>query len=204
MLAPPTDMETLKKNSVVTGHHIYKTIWTPFIWEMLPAEIEEGNVYDRYAISLTRDGKIVGHMPCSISKVSWHFLKHGGKIKCEALDFEVSSATCTAWSLKLVSKLWWLSLDAAIIITRGTMWHIDHTQALFETGCLLCYFSHVEISALMLACLQMHQHPCIHASQVFTCTTMMLTLDIYSWQMLIQSILLVEEIIMAILYSRNV
>ena len=83
MLAPPTDMETLKKNSVVTGHHIYKTIWTPFFGEMLPAEIEEGNLYDRYVISLIRDGKIVGHMPHSISKVSWHFLKHGGKIKCE-------------------------------------------------------------------------------------------------------------------------
>ena len=61
MLAPPTDMETLKKNSVVTGHHICKTIWTPFIGEMLPAEIEEGNLYYRYAVSLTRDGKIVGH-----------------------------------------------------------------------------------------------------------------------------------------------
>ena len=105
MLAPPTDMETLKKNSVVTGHHIYKTIWTPFIGEMLPAEIEEGNLYDRYAVSLTRDSKIVGHVPHSISKVTWHFLKHGGKIKREALYFEVSSATCTAQSLKLMSKL---------------------------------------------------------------------------------------------------
>ena len=70
MLAPPTDMEILKKNSVITGHHIYKTMWTPFIGEMLPAEREEGNLYDRCAISLTRDGKIVGHMPRSISKVS--------------------------------------------------------------------------------------------------------------------------------------
>ena len=63
MLVPPTDMETLKKNSVVTGHHIYKTIWTTFIGEMLPDEIEEGNLYDRYAVSLMRDGKIVRHMP---------------------------------------------------------------------------------------------------------------------------------------------
>ena len=76
-------METLKENSIVTGHHIYKSIWSPFIGEMLPAEIEEGNLYDRYAVSLIRDRKIVRHMLCSISKVSWHFLKHGGKIKCE-------------------------------------------------------------------------------------------------------------------------
>ena len=97
-------METLKKNSIVTGHHIYQTIWTAFIGEMLPAEIEEDNLYDRYAVSLMRDGKIVGHMPHSISKVSWHFLKHGSTIKCEALDFEVSSATCTAQSLKVDVK----------------------------------------------------------------------------------------------------
>ena len=160
---------------------------------MLPAEIED-NVYDRYAISLMRDGKIVGHMLRSISKVSWHFVKQGGKIKCEILDFEVSSATCTAQSFLMVSKLCWLSLDAAIIITRETTWHIDHTQALFETGHLLRYFNHVA----RLACLQMHQHPWIHASQVFTCTTMMLTLDIYSWQMLIQSILSVKDIIIVI------
>ena len=63
---------------------------------MLPAEREEGNLYYRYAVLLTRNNIIVGHMPRSISKVLWHFLKHGGKIKCEALDFENSSATCTA------------------------------------------------------------------------------------------------------------
>ena len=34
-------METLKKNSVVTGHHVYKSIWTPFIGEMLPDEIKD-------------------------------------------------------------------------------------------------------------------------------------------------------------------
>ena len=72
---------------------------------MLPTEIEEGNLYDRYDVSLMRDSKIVRHVPRSISKVSWHFLKHGGKIKCEPLDFEVSLATCTAGSLKLMSKL---------------------------------------------------------------------------------------------------
>ena len=55
-------MEILKKNSVITGHHIYKTMWTPFIGEMLPAEREEGNLYDRYAVSLTREGKIVLYM----------------------------------------------------------------------------------------------------------------------------------------------
>ena len=136
MLVPPTDMETHKKNSVVTGQHIYKTIWTPFIGEMLPAKIEEGNLYDRYAESLTRDSKIIEHMPHSISKVSWHFLKHWSKIKWEALDFEVSSATCTAWNLKLR----WLSLDAAVIITRETTWRIDHTQAFIRDWAFIMLF----------------------------------------------------------------
>ena len=38
----------------------------------------------------------------------------------------------------------------------------------------------------------------------FICTTMMLTFDVYSWQMLIQGILLIEEVIMVIFYSRKV
>ena len=85
-------MRTLKKIALLLA-----TISTKlYIGEMLPAEREEGNLYYRYAVSLRRNDIIVGHMPCSISKVSWHFLKHGGKIKCEALDFEDSSVTCTA------------------------------------------------------------------------------------------------------------
>ena len=61
-----------------------------------------------------------------------------------ALDFEVSSATCTARSLKLMSKLLRLSLDATIIITRETMWHIDHTQAFIQVA---AYYA---ISAMLL------------------------------------------------------
>ena len=77
-------METRKIDSVVTGHHVYKTVWTPFIGEILGTEQEQAtNVHDRYAVSVMKKGKIVGHMPRTISKVSWHFLQHGGVINCE-------------------------------------------------------------------------------------------------------------------------
>ena len=68
-----TSRRTFKKDSVVTGHHIYKSIWTPFIKETLTVEIhvEEGNQYDRYALSVVETGQeIVGDVPRSISKVS--------------------------------------------------------------------------------------------------------------------------------------
>ena len=46
-------------------------------------EVEDGKQDDRFAVSVGRDGEIVGHMPRSISKVWWHFLNHRGEIKCQ-------------------------------------------------------------------------------------------------------------------------
>ena len=38
--------------SVIRGHHIYKTIWTPEIGEILRCEQETGNTEDSYAVSV--------------------------------------------------------------------------------------------------------------------------------------------------------
>ena len=68
--------------SVVTGHHIYKSVWSPAIGERLPLAREEDNVHDRYAVAVIKNECIVGHMPRSISRVSSYFLMHGGSIEC--------------------------------------------------------------------------------------------------------------------------
>ena len=55
-----------KKESVVTGHHIYKKSWTPVIGEVLPVEREEDNQDDDYAVAVTKSIDIFGHVPRSI------------------------------------------------------------------------------------------------------------------------------------------
>ena len=50
------------------GHHIYKQIWTP-VGEVLCCARKRRNVSDRYAVSVTEDNKIVGHLPRKLSRV---------------------------------------------------------------------------------------------------------------------------------------
>ena len=51
-----------KKESVVRGHHIYQKSWTPVIGEVLTVEREENNQHDDYAVAVTKNGDIVGHV----------------------------------------------------------------------------------------------------------------------------------------------
>ena len=79
---PSSSASSYSLQSVVTGHHIYKSVWSPTIGETLALEREEDNVHDRYAVTVIRNESIVGHMPRSISRVSSYFLMHGGSIEC--------------------------------------------------------------------------------------------------------------------------
>ena len=71
------------QESVVRGHHIYKSVWTPFVGEILDTKREAGNNHDRHAVAVVRDSCVVGHLPRQYSRVAWYFLQHGGKISCE-------------------------------------------------------------------------------------------------------------------------
>ena len=69
--------------SVVRGHHIYKTIWTPSLGEILMVFPEPLNDHDRHAVCVKKDDVIVGHVPREQAKTMWHFLMHGGQVSCE-------------------------------------------------------------------------------------------------------------------------
>lgn len=45
--------------------------------------MEFGNIIDPYAVAVTRDGIIVGHIPRIISAMCFFFLPHGGQIICQ-------------------------------------------------------------------------------------------------------------------------
>ena len=54
------NMKELRKDSVVRGHHIYKSILTPVIGEELNLECEESNEHDEYAVAVRKNGETVG------------------------------------------------------------------------------------------------------------------------------------------------
>ena len=71
------------QESVVRGDHVYKSVWTPFVGEILDMKREAGNSHDRHAVAVVRNSCVVGHLPRQYSRVAWYFLQHGGKITCE-------------------------------------------------------------------------------------------------------------------------
>lgn len=66
--------------SVIRGFHVYQDRWEPKMNELLVCETEPGNMYDKHAVAVKRDGEIIGHVPMEHSKVYKFFLKRGGRV----------------------------------------------------------------------------------------------------------------------------
>ena len=73
-------------NKWITGYHVYQDIWTPEIGEILTCEIDPANPYDRYAVSVTSEGEIVGHIPRTVSKTITTFLLADGKVEANVIS----------------------------------------------------------------------------------------------------------------------
>ena len=70
-------------SSVIRGYHVYDKIWTATVGEVLECVREPSNVIDRYAVAVTKNQIVVGHLPKKISRVCSLFLRRGGTIQCE-------------------------------------------------------------------------------------------------------------------------
>ena len=57
-----SNMATLTLESVIHGHHIYKSRWTPLLGETLNTSLELDNEHDKYSVSIVKSGEIVGHV----------------------------------------------------------------------------------------------------------------------------------------------
>ena len=70
---------------VISGHrdHIYKDIWTPVINEILSCSQEHDNSEDPFAVSVIKDGDIVGHVPREVSCIVLYFIEHDGIVDCQ-------------------------------------------------------------------------------------------------------------------------
>ena len=52
---------------------LHKKVWSPSVGEVLLLVKEEGNEHDRFAVSVMKDGFIVGNAPRELSKLFTHF-----------------------------------------------------------------------------------------------------------------------------------
>ena len=59
-------MYTLKKSGIVTGHRMYKSIWTPSVREELAAEVKYHNLYEKCTVAFMKIGSVIGQISCSI------------------------------------------------------------------------------------------------------------------------------------------
>ena len=80
-------MESYESEQVVRGHHVYKSVWTPFIGEELICHQESGNRSDPFAVAVLKpaasdSSMVVGHVPRKISAACSVFLELGGIIHC--------------------------------------------------------------------------------------------------------------------------
>ena len=55
------EFEEYSIDSVVCGHHVYKTVWTLVVGEILIAEQEDMNAEDQYAVAVMKTDNIVVH-----------------------------------------------------------------------------------------------------------------------------------------------
>ena len=50
-------------DSVVRGFHEYQSIWAPVLGEGLPCKREIHNPHDSFAVAVTKDRMVIGHLP---------------------------------------------------------------------------------------------------------------------------------------------
>ena len=76
--ATDTKPYIIELESFVTGHHLCKAVWSPFIGESLNTQMELDNVHDKNALKVLKNQAVVGHVPREISRYCSFVLNSGG------------------------------------------------------------------------------------------------------------------------------
>ena len=70
----------------IKGYHVYKSVWTPTLQEQVYGEIEPHNLVDKYAVTVKKVEKVVGHLPLGgngkFAKTILYFLRAEPYGKC--------------------------------------------------------------------------------------------------------------------------
>lgn len=73
--------KVLKFSAAVRGYHYYQKVWLPKQGELLKCSHELNNAFDVFAIKTEENsGKIVGHLPREISRITKFILDRGAKV----------------------------------------------------------------------------------------------------------------------------
>lgn len=63
------DRSSSTVEAMIRGYHVYRNVWSSVLDEELPCQRETGNISDPFAVSVLKDGVIVGHVPRKISSI---------------------------------------------------------------------------------------------------------------------------------------
>ena len=71
----------VKFQSIIRGHHVYKSIWSPYAGETLmayPDDRPEALEYDKFAVGIYKikekeQKELIGHVPVELSSLIYHF-----------------------------------------------------------------------------------------------------------------------------------
>ena len=76
---------TIEYSAAVRGYHFYRKTWFPKFGEKLDCCFEQNNVFDCFAIMACgkNGGKIVGHLPKEVSRITKFILDRGAVIAAE-------------------------------------------------------------------------------------------------------------------------
>ena len=55
--------------SVIRGHHIYKSIWSPRAAEVLSVVVDPANQHNHFVVAIFRTDVIVDHVPREVSRI---------------------------------------------------------------------------------------------------------------------------------------
>lgn len=90
----------------VRGYHAYFNDVTVVIGEVLMCERELDNAYDKYAVAVSNEqGKVVGHVPIELSKVSTRFIRDYGEIEAECIGARYNRGEGKGLDFPVVYKL---------------------------------------------------------------------------------------------------
>jgi hypothetical protein len=87
--------------SCIRGHHVYQSIWSGSVGEVLSCRQELRNAEDPFAIGVYKEDTLVGHVPRKFSCVFSLFLRRGGVIRSRVTGFRQYSRNLPQGGLEL-------------------------------------------------------------------------------------------------------
>ena len=99
-------VSTFEFTSFIRGHHVYCNIWTSVIDEVLNLRREPESSFSVFAVAVTKDGEVVGHIPETIARVVLFFLaREGHHGSCQITGRRVNHGVQVGVEVPCVYKL---------------------------------------------------------------------------------------------------